>query len=262
MRRAWTSAFILAICLRALVAAPAVAADWTVVQEVARAEFQYEAWAGIDGAGTNWSAYGGLNAALFGDIRENGWRLRSSGGYGRYSYGRPIYDPFRRRLVTAEFHGEMTFTDVLLGYQQAFGPLIVKAYAGLTEEHHRVLAAAGSPLAIDDENAVQGAGRGVKLALETWVRLGEWGFVQTDVNWSQPFAAYSSRLRLGTRLNPAWSTGLETAIFGNANHDQGRAGAFLRFEWSRGEVSLSAGAGGDSHAITGAYGSLNAMLRF
>lgn len=262
MRRYSTSAFGLAFGALWLSTAAAGAADWTVVREVERPQYQYEGWGGADGAGTSWSTYGGMNAALFGDIRENGWRLRTSGGYGRYSYQRPIYDPFRRRLVTAEFHGEMTFADALLGYQQAFGPLIVKAYAGLTEEHHAILPANGSPLAFDDENAVQGAGRGAKVALETWLRLGDWGFVQTDLNWSQPFAAYSARLRIGTRLNPAWSAGLESAAFGNANHDQGRAGAFLRFEWSRGEVSLSAGAGGDNHEITGGYGSLNAMLRF
>ncbi len=245
-----------------LLSAPARPADWTVVDETPPAEFQYEAWGGVDGAGTSWSAYGGLNAALFGDIRENGLRLRSSGGYGQYSYRRPIYDPFRRRMIWAGFQGQMNFLDMLLGYQQAFGPLIIKAYAGLTEESHAVRPAGASGLAFDDENAVQGSKRGAKGALETWVRLGEWGFVQTDVNWSQPFQAYSGRLRLGHRLNPAWSWGLETAVFGNANHDQGRAGGFLRFEWSQGEVSLSGGAGGDQTEISGAYGSLNAMLRF
>lgn len=239
-----------------------VGADWTVVDERPPPEFQYEGWAGIDGVGASWSGYGGLNAALFGDIREDGWRLRSSGGYGRYRYQRPIYDPIRRRLVWAEFNGEMHFTDMLIGYSQAFGPVIVKAYAGLTEERHVVQPAAGSALTFDDENAVQGVGRGLKLALETWVRLGDWGFMQTDVNWSAPFEAYSGRLRGGYRLNPAWSVGLEAAVFGNANHDQGRAGGFLRFEWSGGEVSLSAGAGGDISAVQGGYGSLNAMLRF
>ncbi len=253
---------VLCVLALGLFTAPVRAADWTVVDETPPPEFQYEAWSGADGSPGSWSVYGGLNAAIFSDIRENGVRLRSSGGYGQYHYQRPVYDPFRRRMVSAGFQGQMTFLDTLLGYQQQLGPLILKAYAGITEESHAVRPAGNAVLAIDDENAVQGSKRGLKGALETWLRLGEWGFVQTDVNWSQPFQAYSARLRFGHRLNPAWSWGLEAAVFGNANHDQGRAGGFLRFEWSRGEISLSTGAGGDQHEISGAYGSLNAMLRF
>ncbi|MBS0242161.1 MAG: cellulose biosynthesis protein BcsS, partial [Proteobacteria bacterium] len=118
------------------------------------------------------------------------------------------------------------------------------------------------PLAHDDENAVQGGQQGAKVLVETWTRLDDWGFLQAHASWAQPFQDYSGRVRLGYRFNPAWSAGLEGAAFGNVNHDQGRAGAFVRLEWNRGEISVSAGADGDQNSIYGAYGSLNAMFRF
>jgi hypothetical protein len=78
----------------------------------------------------------------------------------------------------------------------------------------------------DTENDVQGKRGGVKAALETWLSIGNTAFVQTDVNWSEVFNTYSGRLRLGYRLNPAFSLGLEGAAVGNANYDAGRGGAF------------------------------------
>jgi hypothetical protein len=227
-----------------------------------RPVYGYEIWAGADGTGARWSAYGGMAAALFGDVRADGWRLRTAGGYGRYHYSRPAFDPVNRRKVWPEFDGEMTFADVSVGYQKALGPFIAKLYIGITDETHVVVPRGASVLAFDDQNKVQGSRRGLKGAIETWLSLGDWGFVHTDLNWSEPFGAYGGRTRLGYRLNPAWSTGLEAAVFGNANHDHGRAGGFLRFEWSQGEVSLAVGADGDQKAVTGAYGSLAAMLRF
>lgn len=222
----------------------------------------YEAAAGADGTGPSWSVYGGLTAALFGDLREDGFRLRASGGYGRYRYTRPYFDRTQRRFVWPEFFGEQTFTDLLIGYQATLGATTVKAYAGMTEERHSIAAGPHSPIAIDDENAVQGARRGAKIVIETWTRLSDWGFLQVDANWSQPFEAYGGRLRLGHHLDQGWSAGLESAAFGNLNHDGGRAGLFVRYEWTGGEVSASAGIDGDLDRIGGGYASIGALFRF
>lgn len=241
---------------------PAYAGDWTTSSTVPRPYYGYEVWAGADAAAGNWSAYGGAVASLFDDIRADGFRVRTSGGYGRYSYARPAFDPFRNRVVSVEFQGAMTFADALVGYQITVGPAVIKAYAGVTQETHVVGPAADAILRYDDENQVQGDRIGFKGALETWISLRDWGFLQTDLNWSQPFQSYGGRLRLGYRINPAWSTGVEAAAFGNINHDRGRTGAFVRFEWTGGEASLSAGADGDTKGVDGAYGSIGALLRF
>ena len=225
-------------------------------------EFTYEAFAGADTSAPGWAAYGGLTAALFGDIRENGWRLRSTASYGQYRYSRTYWDGTTKQVVRLELLGHRRTTDLLIGYQHSHGPVVVKAYAGLVEDWKLDVAEEGSPIAVDDENGYQGRRYGAKLALETWTRLADWGFVQADTSWSEPRNSHASRLRLGYRVGTNWSTGLEAAAYGNLVPEQGRAGAFVRLEWDTGEVSLSAGAGLDRQRVDDGYGTLNAMLRF
>ncbi|MDX2157347.1 MAG: cellulose biosynthesis protein BcsS [Hyphomicrobiaceae bacterium] len=255
-------AFLIASPFFAVGAAVAHADVWSTAVASERPISYYEASAGADAVSGSWSAYGGLTAALLGDIRDDGWRVRTSGGYGRYRYARPAFDPFSKRLIWPEFRGEMLFADAMIGYKHTFGRLIVKAYAGLTEEQHLIRPHAPSLLAFDDENAVQGSRRGFKGALETWLDFGNWGFAQIDASWSAPFEAYGSRARLGFRLDATWSAGVEASVFGNLNHDHGRAGAFVRAEWAWGEASVSAGADGDAKDVQGAFGSLGLLLRF
>ncbi|MFM9942685.1 MAG: cellulose biosynthesis protein BcsS [Hyphomicrobiaceae bacterium] len=222
--------------------------------------YYYEAWAGGDGAGRALSLYGGMTTALNNDVRADGFRLRTAAGYGIYAYSRSYTVDNRR--AWQEFRGTMTSSDVLLGYQHAFGPWIIKVFAGGTQETHAVVAHGDAGLAFDNRNAVQGSRIGFKGALETWLNIDNWAFLQTDVSWSQPFEAYGGRIRAGYRINPAFSAGLEAGVHGNANHDAGRLGSFLRFEWTAGEISASVGAAANSHEITGAYGSLAVMIRF
>ncbi len=262
-REFWTVAVgLMAAAMSASAAAQTAAPGAAPTARPAPAKLTYEANAGADGAGHSWSVYGGLTAAFFGDLREDGLRLRTGGGYGRYRYARPYFDPTKRRFVWPEFFGEQTSADLLVGYQLSLGPTTLKTYLGLTEESHRISAGSDSPIAIDDENGVQGTKRGVKVVLETWTRLSDWGFLQADANWSQPFESYGGRVRLGYLVGSGWSTGLEASAFGNLNHDGGRAGGFLRYEWNRGEISVSAGADGDREHVGGAYASVGGLLRF
>jgi hypothetical protein len=56
---------------------------------------------------------------------------------------------------------------------------------------------------------------------------------------------YSGRARLGWRLTPALSLGLEAGAAGNLEGDVAHAGGFIRYEWTAGEMSASAGATSD-----------------
>ncbi len=230
--------------------------------ESAHSAQTYEVWAGADVTASGWSAYGGLTAALFGDIRDSGWRLRASASYGEYRYTRSYWDADAVKEVNLRFIGHRRSIDTLLGYQFAWGPATVKAFAGLTQEQKLDTAHEGSPIALDDENGFQGERFGVKLALETWTRLSDWGFIQADVAWSQPVEAYSGRLRLGYRLGQSWSIGPELATYGNLIPDHGRIGAFARFEWGSGEISVSAGTVGDRFDANQSYGTVSALVRF
>lgn len=255
--REWAA---LALMLVSIDRSTASAADWSTVVEAPPRTFNVETWAGGDGNDRSVSVYGGITASPFGDIRAEGFRVRAATGYGTYSYTRSYAVNDRR--AWQEFRGSMTTADIMAGYQVHIGAWIVKTFVGATQETHTLTPIGNGTLAIDERNEVQGERLGLKGAVETWLNIQNAAFLQTDMSWSQPFQAYGARLRAGYRINPAISTGLEAGVHGNANHDAGRAGAFLRFEWTAGEISASAGAAANHHEITGPYGSMAIMLRF
>ncbi len=229
----------------------ACAGEWTVAPEPP--QYTYDALGGVEVTGRSWSTYLGTTTAFSTDIRADGFKLRGMTGIGAYKYTSPRWDGRHRTPVA--FSGEHASADVFLGYQHTFGPWIVKAFAGVTQQWHRI-----APF--DIENPVQGGKLGYKGALETWLRLGETAFVQTDLHWAQTFQTYSARMRGGYRLNPAWSVGLETGAAGNATYDSGRLGGFARIDLSFGEASISVGGVSDRSGTTGPYGSFALLFRF
>jgi hypothetical protein len=214
---------------------------------------RFETWSGVEVMGSAWSVYGGVLFAPSGSIDADGWRLRAGAAYGAYRY-----DGQRRDSNTGQqprFEAAHHSVDLLVGYRQTLGPWVVKVYVGGTQEHHDV-----QPF--DVLNEVTGGRLGVKAALETWLSVGEWGFLQADAGWSQPFSAFASRIRAGYRLSPAISLGPETAILGNTSYEAARAGTFVRYEWTSGELSASGGMSGDRDHATGAYGTFSVLFRF
>jgi hypothetical protein len=232
--------------------ASSAAAEEVSVRD-SRPVYRSEVTAGASAGGSNWSVYGGALYAFSGDVRADGWRLRSSAGYGQYRYDGPRSDGVNTH--DQEFKGAHAFADLMLGYQKGLGPLTIKAYAGITQDQHEI-----SPT--DLENIIQGQRYGLKLALETWVNLGDSAFLQSDLSWSQPFETYSARLRAGYRPSSGWSIGPEISFDGNSVYDSVKGGGFLRFEWERGELSASAGVSTDRSGAADAYGTINLLLRF
>ena len=89
-----------------------------------------EVYGGVDVGLHAWSAYAGTTMAPFGDIRFDGLRIRSATGYGAYRYSSPRWNGVRRQIVP--FEGRQATAEFLIGWQQKFGPWIVKAFAGGT----------------------------------------------------------------------------------------------------------------------------------
>jgi Cellulose biosynthesis protein BcsS len=214
---------------------------------------RYEISTGAELAANSMSIYSVMTASLAGDISRDGVRLRAGGGYGTYSYSGARWNGVARTEM--QFDGRNSWADILAGYQASIGPWTIKAFVGGAFERHTI-----APF--DDENLIQGEVVGVKAALETWLRLGDVAFLQTDASWSQPFEAYNVRSRLGYRVTPTISVGLDAAMMGNAAYDSGRGGVFARYEWSGGEASVSAGAAGDRDGVDGSYGALSILFRF
>lgn len=235
-----------------LMAWPASAQDWLTRSWAALSGADdgsgpsKEIWAGSDVTADSWSAYSGMTAALFGPLHADGWRVRAVGGYGAYAYVKH----------GTTIHGSTSFADVLIGYHRQVGPLTVKAFGGVASENHVL-----SPLDLD--NAVLGADLGAKAALETWLEIGSRNWAALDLSWSSVHGGnYAARARTGYRLRPDLSIGLEGAATGNAEYDGGRAGTFLRYTWSSGELSAGVGGSIDRSGESSGYGTLNALYRY
>ncbi len=220
-----------------------------------------EVWSGADASRNEWLVYSGITVAPFGHIHEEGWRLRLAGGYGGYKYlgNRSITE----EADTQHFTAQTFFTDILAGYLVKWGPLTAKAFAGVAIIGHNI-----SP--VDPENIAIGDEMGAKAALEFWLNVGPDAFASLDLGWSTAHDTRSARSRIGYRMSPRFSVGLEAGInidaqgdcdlgwsdaadcdgqfqFDTANTtllDFSRGGGFVRYEWDGGEISASAGVAG------------------
>jgi hypothetical protein len=212
-----------------------------------------EMWGGADVTPHSWSVYSGMTLSPFGAIDANGWRVRVVAGYGAYGYdgSRQIAGELERQA----FRGTVSFADLLLGYQKRYGSLTLKAFAGGAAENHQV-----TPF--DAENGAGNLDLGFKGMVEAWLNMTERSWTSLDLSWSSVHDAYSSHLRLGYAIWPNLSLGLEGGAVGNAEYGGGRGGAFARYTWSSGEISVSAGPSLDRSMTTGVYGTLNALTRF
>lgn len=219
-----------------------------------------EAWAGADVSENVWLLYSGVTFAPWGAIHEPGWRFRAAGGYGEYRYEKLRGEDDDRTALS--FKADTYFTDLLVGYLMRFGELTAKGYVGASLIGHDI-----TP---DDEFTVaSGDEVGFKGVVELWLNMGEKGWGSLDLSWSGAHDTRSAHARVGYRVWPKVSLGVEAALNVDAQGacrmkladesdcrrgdpyeadllDYGRAGAFARYEWGTGEASISAGVLGDS----------------
>jgi hypothetical protein len=220
-----------------------------------------EAWAGVDVSKDAWLIYSGITVAPWGHIHEDGWRVRVAGGYGGYKYSgnRSITEDIDIQKFKAQTH----FTDVLAGYLTKWGPLTAKAFGGVSLISHQI-----APL--DPENIAVGDEWGAKGVIELWFDITPEAYAALDLSWSTAHDARSARTRVGYRMTPTLSIGLEAGLNIDAQGDcdlgwtsrddcgqqarlgkidrdlldYTRGGAFLRYEWDGGEIAVSGGVAG------------------
>ena len=211
-------------------------------------------WIGGELVGSDWSVYTGTTSVLFGDdIRENGWRVRTIGGYGRYRYeaNRTVGTSTQRM----NFDGHHGFGDLLIGYQQQVKNWTIKGFIGITTARHVVIP-------FDPENSVSGSAYGLTGALETWWNISEQSWLSTNLHGSTLFDSYQASTRWGYRLRPSISVGLEAGISGNSDYSATRTAGFGRYEWNSGEIRLSAGIYADRNHETRPYASMNFVFQY
>jgi hypothetical protein len=220
-----------------------------------------ELWAGGQAFAGVWSAYSGTSWAPFGSVRKDGLRLRAVFGSGAYD------------------GGSVAFADVLIGYHKQLGPVTLKLFGGLTVAEH----APTLPTSM-----LAGTALGPKALVEAWWNLTDKTWASLDLALALPHLHgteqpgpgridYTGRIRLGWRLWPALSAGLEggaggplaptlpTTLQATLQNGVAHAGGFLRYEWGSGEVSVSGGVslGGDGREGDGQpFGTVSVLTRF
>lgn len=228
----------------------------------------FEIFTGADVARTVWLTYGGTTLAPFSDIHEPGLRLRFSGGYGEYVYtSRTANPPFKDQ----EYRASTIYFDALVGYLFRLDPMTIKVFAGVNTIDHQIRPR-------DNINIVQGPDIGAKGVVELWLNMGSDAWGSLDLSWSQAHNTRSARARLGYRVLPHVSLGLEAAINVDAQaaykmtrelvthrstaFDYARVGAFARADWHGGEISASAGLLGDFTEQRSPYVTINWIKQF
>lgn len=204
-----------------------------------------EVWSGGEAFRHIWSTYGGATIAPFGGVQDDGFRLRGVAGYANYG------------------KGIMAFGDVLLGYHKQLGTVTIKVFGGLTVTNH--VPAPGEPFP-----PLQGTEYGGKGVVEVWWNITDQAWASADLSFGSTHMDYGGRIRLGWRLWPELSVGLEGGAGGTAEpeleHDTSRVGGFLRYEWATGELSISGGwaAGGTWRERDGPapFGTVSLLTRF
>jgi hypothetical protein len=157
-------------------------------------------------------------------LYEPGFRLRAVGAYGRYHYDGTLLD--NGAFVPTTFDGEDAFLSALVGYQFRPGRLIVKLFAGIEAEDQHIVPH-------DPHNSVQGSELGLRLQEETWLDISPRLYLSADASYGTAFQEYCALARLGFRVRPRFSLGLEGGALGNEEYDAGRGGGFVANEFPR-----------------------------
>lgn len=190
---------------------------------------------GADITGNSRSGYAGAVWAP-GGLDERGFRVKALGGYGAYAYDSML--ELAGGVVPWRFVGEYILGDLMGGWQFRRGELTVKAFAGVQYIEHALRPD-------DPANDIKGARWGAKGQLELWRNIGSRNWFSLDASWASAFGDYWALARLGRRLAPRWSAGIEGGGLGDEDYDAARGGAFLRLHIGETELTLSGGATGD-----------------
>jgi Cellulose biosynthesis protein BcsS len=248
--------------------------------------YKGEAWAGAETAGKSWSVHTGATWAPFGSLNDSGFRVRAVGGVGGYSYkfktspsdlnaqafGETPPDSILLGTGTSATRtgstnetaqkiltkGQTRFADVLAGYQWSQGNLTLKAFAGAS-----FVVDAVSP--VDPYATWTGTFEGAKVVVEAWYNINPSLWTAIDLDYATIAHSYRARARIGWRVLPHWSIGLDAGARrfrdtgarligdGYENVIAVRIGGLLRYDWDGGEVSLTVGHTFD-HATPGIAG--------
>lgn len=255
----WTLRAFLAV---AVWVAPIAAAH---ADEVKPQYGRQEVWGGADTTKDVWLVYSGMTLAPFSEhIYSPGLRLRASGGYGQYHYEATSQScPFFINLGACKstartINVDFTYAEALAGWHDTFGDLTVKGFVGIASISHLL----NSP---DPGNVTTGTEIGPKAVVELWLNIGSFGWTSLDLAYTTAHDTGSARWRGGWRMLRHLSIGPEARFDQSGIQQSARVGAFARYDWDGGEISV---ASGFAETLTlddqdrALYGTVNVLLQF
>lgn len=220
--------------------ATAMAALACPTSSAAQNAANHELWVGAIATEASWMVYSGGTSAPFGDLDGNGWRVRAHGGTGVYSFrGHQRQDD--GSYAPLSYRDDVGFLDAMIGYHAQVGPLTAKFFAGATFTEHDVEGPA------DFTPEISGQTWGPKGQIELWLDPGGSTWASVNGSFTTLLDSYNLNARVGWRVLPNLSLGFETMLNNRVADEVDLAGAyasggaFARYAWGTGEVSLSGG---------------------
>lgn len=212
-----------------------------------------ESWIGGESLASSSSIYSGSTIALAGDIEHPGWRLRTTAGYGRYTYRKGLEGP--DGPTNTKLAGRNLFSDALLGYHLRWSGLTLKAFGGMAAERHIV-----DPRDPDRTRTKQTYGG--KAALEAWVTVASRYWIAADLAWTSTDKSHQFGLRTGYTLFKRFDLGVETRYARHRGLASGRVGGFATWQIGDAGITIASGAGTDSDRAASGYGRISLFFRY
>ncbi|MEM7618840.1 MAG: cellulose biosynthesis protein BcsS [Pseudomonadota bacterium] len=210
-------------------------------------------FSGMEVTKSSYYGYAGTTWAFGKGLDQPGYRLRLSGGTGRYTYESELTISGNRLPVN--FSGEVSSFDVLAGYQYHHEHWVIKAFLGMNYTEHNI-----GPY--DPDNDVQGTAYGAKTQLELWWTIDDQQWLSADATYATSFGDFWSQARYGYTFEDWIAIGPEITAFGHQDYETGRAGVFTRFYTDYGDITLSGGVTGNFEEDASPYGALSIYQKF
>lgn len=197
-----------------------------------------------------WSTYSSVTWALGKPVADDGLRLRATGGASQYSFN-ALFEDARGGTAPYVGVGQTGFGDLLVGYRAHWPGLWITALGGASYDA-RLIKPSGEVH----------QGFAPRAALETWLDVGDFGWVCAYANYSASRQTFSGTLRFGLRALDFLDLGPETGAVGDVESSRARAGGFFRLTYSSMEMTTSGGVEGNKEGVSGYYGAFGLLRRF
>lgn len=231
--------------LSAVCPVPSAAAEESAEAALRRRLYFYT---GVDIARDNGYGWGGMAWAPFAAMDQEGLRVRTQTGGGRYQY--------RTQALPGGWNtGNKTDGEVLLGWQFLRGAQAIALYAGVNVVDNRL----DDP---DPGNPDQGTQFGAKFVAEWFYRLDERWTLTAALSASTADGTVNGRASAGWQAFSWLAVGVETGATTDWLDQSARIGLFLTCPLAGQELRAAAGWRWSSDSDASPYGTLSLFMPF